>query len=309
MSRIIVIAGPTASGKTGLAVELALRLSGEVVSADSMQIYRGMNIGTAKPDMAERRGIPHHMLDVVEPGEDYSVSRYVEEATVCVDDILSRRKTPIICGGTGLYIDSLLRGGGFRESGIDSGLRAQLENEWSADPDRLTEELRRVDPETAARLHPNDRRRILRALEIYRQTGMTITAHNAYTQSLPSRYDALCLALDFADRATLYARIDRRVDRMLAQGLIDEVCSLRERGMLKGTAAQAIGYKELIEYFDNRCSLAETAALIRQKSRNYAKRQLTWFRRDREMHWIIRPNENEDFLLQKATDYLKEYGL
>lgn len=307
--RILVIAGPTASGKTGLAVELALRRGGEVVSADSMQIYRRMDIGTAKPTAAERRGVPHHMLDVCEPGADYSVSRYAEEAAACVDDILARGRLPIVCGGTGLYIDGLLRGGGFRESGVPSGLRARLEEEWTRDPAALRAELRACDPETAARLHENDRRRILRALEIYRQTGRTITQHNAYTQSLPPRYEAVCLALGFTDRALLYRRIDRRVDRMLEQGLLDEVRALRAEGLLRGTAAQAIGYKEFSDYLDGRATLAEAAGLVRQKSRHYAKRQLTWFRRDVRYAWLLRENENEGALLQKATDYLKDSGL
>lgn len=309
MKRILVIAGPTASGKTGLSIELALKYGGEVVSADSMQIYRGMDIGTAKPDAAERQGIPHHMLDVAEPYEAYSVSRYAEEAAACVDDILSRGKLPIVCGGTGLYIDGLLRGGGFRESGAVSGLRAELEEEWDRDPEKMMAELRSFDPESAARLHPNDRRRIVRAIEVFRQTGMTITAHNAYTQSIPPRYDATCLALDFEDRQTLYGRVDRRVDRMIELGLVEEVRRLSESGKLRGTSAQAIGYKELLAHLAGGVALDEAVSQIKQKSRNYAKRQLTWFRHDKRMHWIVRTDENDRSFLQKATDYLTENGL
>lgn len=309
MKRILVIAGPTASGKTGLAIELALKYCGEVVSADSMQIYRGMDIGTAKPDAAERHGIPHHMLDVAEPYEAYSVSRYAEEAAACVDDILSRGKLPIVCGGTGLYIDGLLRGGGFRESGAVTGLRAELEEQWDRDPEKMMAELRSFDPESAARLHPNDRRRIVRAIEVFRQTGMTITAHNAYTQSIPPRYDAMCLALDFEDRQTLYGRVDRRVDRMIELGLVDEVRRLSESGKLRGTSAQAIGYKELLAHLAGGVTLDEAVSQIKQKSRNYAKRQLTWFRHDKRMHWIVRTDENDRSFFQKATDYLTENGL
>ena len=306
--RVLVIAGPTASGKTALAVELALRLGGEVVSADSMQLYRGMDVGTAKPTAEERAGVPHHMLDVADPGEDYAVSRYGEEAAACVEDILVRGKLPIVCGGTGLYIDGLMRSGGFRESGVPTGLRARLQAEWAEDPDALRAELARVDPPSAARLHPNDQRRILRALEVYRQTGGTITEHNDYTRSLPPRYEGIFLALNCASRQTLYDRIDRRVDVMLAQGLLDEVRALRAAGALRGTAAQAIGYKEFSAYLDGEGTLEEAADLVRQRSRNYAKRQLSWFRRDGRYHWIVR-EESGPPPLQIATDYLKEHGL
>lgn len=305
---VVVIAGPTASGKSALAVQLALAFNGEIVSADSMQIYCGMDVGTAKPTAEERCGVPHHLLDIAEPGEEYSVSRYEQEGTACIRDILERGRLPIVCGGTGLYIDALFRAGGFRESGLPTGLRAELQAQWASDRAPLLEELRRVDPVSAAKLHPNDERRILRALEVYRQTGRTISEHNAYTQTLPPRFDGIFLALNFADRAVLYERIDRRVDQMLSQGLMQEVRALRDAGKLTGTAAQAIGYKELLSCLDGSESPDSAAEQLRRRTRNYAKRQLSWFRRDARYHWIVRASSNDD-PLQESTQYLKAHGL
>ena len=218
--KILVISGPTASGKTRLAVELALRHGGEVVSADSMQVYRRMDIGTAKPTPEEMRGIPHHMLDVADPEEDFSVARYVELAAPCVDDILARGKLPIVAGGTGLYLDSLLSGRTFAPFSPDGGLRARLEARFDAlGGGAMLGELAAADPEAAARLHPNDRKRIVRALEVFQQTGKTISQHNRETRALSPRYDALTLSLAFQRREDMWARIDRRVDEMMAAGL------------------------------------------------------------------------------------------
>lgn len=306
--KLIVVCGPTASGKTALSIGLAKAFSGEVVSADSMQIYRGMDIGTAKPTAAEMEGVPHHMLDVAEPGEDYSVSRYTREAAACVDDILRRGKQPIICGGTGLYIEGLLRGTEYQPCGVDLGLREALEEQWQqAGPAAMMARLAQVDPESAARLHINDKRRILRALEVYLATGETITAHNLRTQAAPPRYAAVQLGLCTEPRAILYGRIDRRVDQMLALGLEQEVRQLQQEGRLAGTAAQAIGYKEMLDYLAGRVPLEQAAELIRQKSRNYAKRQLTWFRRKEGIRWITynRP-EMAGAILQEATEYLRK---
>lgn len=306
--KLIVVCGPTASGKTALSIGLAKAFSGEVVSADSMQIYRGMDIGTAKPTAAEMEGVPHHMLDVAEPGESYSVSRYAREAAACVDDILRRGKQPIVCGGTGLYIDGLLRGTEFQPCGVDLGLREALEEQWQqAGPAAMMARLAQADPESAARLHINDKRRILRALEVYLATGETITAHNLRTQAVPPRYAAVQLGLCTEPRAILYGRIDRRVDQMLDQGLAQEVRRLQQEGRLVGTAAQAIGYKEMLDYLAGRVPLEQAAELIRQKSRNYAKRQLTWFRRKQEIRWITynRP-EMAGAILQEATEYLQK---
>ena len=287
--QVIVVCGPTATGKTALGIELALRYGGEIVSADSMQVYRRMDIGTAKASAEERARVPHHMLDVCEPWEDYSVSRYVQEAAQVCDRLLAEGKLPVIVGGTGLYIDSLLSGRDFaaRDAG-DEGLRAAL----SADYDRLggqamLETLRAFDPERAARLHPGDKRRIVRAIEIYRLTGKTITQHDAETRALPPRYEALTLALSFADRADLYARIDRRVEQMVRNGLFEEVEGLLAEGLSPAcTAMQAIGYKEAAQALRGELTREEAAALIQMNSRRYAKRQLTWFGRNPHARWI-----------------------
>ena len=306
--KIVVICGPTASGKTALSIALAKAFDGEVVSADSMQIYRRMDIGTAKPTKQEMDGVPHHMLDVAEPGEAYSVSRYVEEATACVEDILARGKLPIICGGTGLYIDGLIRGTDYQPAGTDNGIREQLEGEWEAQgAEEMMARLAAVDPDSAARLHLSDKRRILRALEVYLATGETITVHNARTKEIPPRYEAIMIGLNTEPRQILYDRIDRRVGVMLEQGLLQEVQSLLEDGLLEGTAAQAIGYKELLAYFRGEMTLETAADLIRQKSRNYAKRQLTWFRRDERVKWIVyNAPEAAQAVLQEATNYLTQ---
>lgn len=306
--KIVVICGPTASGKTALSIALAKAFDGEVVSADSMQIYRRMDIGTAKPTREEMDGVPHHMLDVAEPGEAYSVSRYVEEATACVENILARGKLPIICGGTGLYIDGLIRGTDYQPAGTDNGIREQLEGEWEAQgAEQMMARLAAVDPDSAARLHLSDKRRILRALEVYLATGETITVHNARTKAIPPRYEAIMIGLNTEPRQILYDRIDRRVGIMLEQGLLQEVQSLLEDGLLDGTAAQAIGYKELLAYFRGEMTLETAADLIRQKSRNYAKRQLTWFRRDERVNWIVyNAPEAAQAVLQEATNFLTQ---
>ena len=308
--KILVVCGPTASGKTAMAVELALRHGGEVVSADSMQIYRRLDIGTAKPTMEERRGVSHHMLDVAEPEENYSVARYVEEASACVDDILRRGKLPIVAGGTGLYIDSLLAGLQFAPftGGHRARLRARARAEGIAP---LYAELERIDPQRWARLHLNDEKRILRALEVYYETGETITAHDERTQSLPPRYSALTLALNYADRADLWQRIDRRVDEMMAAGLEEEVCALLNGGLSRSsTAMQAIGYKELAAAIEEGRGAQAGAGEIKLRSRQYAKRQLSWFRRNQSAKWMVW-NKTPDIetALQNSTAYMEEYGL
>ena len=248
MKKVVVVCGPTASGKTALAVALAKAHNGEEVSADSMQIYRRMDIGTAKPTREEMEGIPHHMIDVIDPEEGFSVARYVDMAARCVDDILARGKLPIIAGGTGLYIDSLLSGRTFSAFSPESPMRGELEGRIRTEGGAaLLEELAKVDPESAARLHPNDEKRIVRALEVYLTTGKTITAHNAETLAIPPRYDALTLNLSYEDRADMWSRIDRRVDVMMEQGLVEEVRALLGSGVPeKCTAMQAIGYKEMV---------------------------------------------------------------
>ncbi len=287
---IIVVCGPTASGKTALAVALAHALDGEVVSADSMQIYRGMDIGTAKPTPEEMEGVPHHMIDVADPRDNWSVARYVEQAVPAVDGILARGKRPILCGGTGLYIDALVAGRDFAPFPEDTDIRRELYARSAAgELPALFAELGRVDPAAAARLHPNDEKRILRALEVYLATGKTITAHNEERRKLPPRYSPLTIALTYRDRALLKARIDLRVDRMMERGLEAEVRSLLARGVGAGsTALQAIGYKELSRAILEGRPMDEAAEEVKLRSRQYAKRQLSWFRRDPLAHWLYR---------------------
>lgn len=294
MDNIICIAGPTASGKTALAVELAKEFNGEVISCDSMQLYRRMDIGTAKPTREEMQGIPHHMLDVADPDEDFSVSRYCEMATPILDDILARGKTAIIAGGTGLYMDSLIRGNSFAPY-PSTGARERLEKEADEKGmDVMLTKLRAIDPESADKLHLADRKRIIRALEVFEETGQTITAHNKRTQAIPPRYKPLWLGLDFEPRQALYDRIDLRVGLMLEQGLIQEIQGLLSSGIpAKCTAMQAIGYKEFISALAGQCTVEEAADEVRKSSRHYAKRQLTWLRRNKNIHWITR--ESADY--------------
>ena len=306
MNNIICIAGPTASGKTALAVELAKMTNGEVVSCDSMQIYRRMDIGTAKPTKEEMQGIPHHMIDVCEPDEDFSVSRYCEMATPIIDDILARGKTAIIAGGTGLYMDSLIKGNTFApfpSTGMREKLEAQADSEGM---DAMISLLQSIDPEAAQRIH--DRKRIIRALEVYYETGETITEHNRRTQAIPPRYSPLWLGLDFADRQELYSRIDLRVDIMLEQGLVEEIQSLLASGIpAKCTAMQAIGYKEFVAALEGIGTIEEAAEEVKKSSRHYAKRQLTWFRRNKEMHWLTRQTgQSTDKIIEDARRILSE---
>ena len=287
--RVIVITGPTATGKTALGVALAKELDGEVVSADSMQIYKYMDIGTAKVTKEETMGIPHHMIDIVEPSESFSVARYVEEADKCVSDILSRGKLPIIVGGTGLYIDSLISGRNFGAGGQDTSIRQELEEEYNAlGGEEMLRRLREFDPQRADKLHAADRKRILRAFEVYRLTGKTITEHDEETKKIPPKYDAMKVILSYKERENLYARIDQRVDEMVKAGLWDEVENLLKNGVPKDcTAMQAIGYKEVVRAMDGELSNDEAIDLIKRESRRYAKRQLTWLSRSKEALRIL----------------------
>ena len=287
MNNLICICGPTASGKTDLAVALAKRLDAEVVSCDSMQIYRGMDIGTAKPDAAEMDGVPHWLLDAAEPGEDFSVGRYVKLADAAIADIHSRGKTAIVCGGTGLYMDSLIKG----ETFAAPSRPAQREYvEHIAEEKGVAyvyDMLKEADPETAEKLHLSDRKRIIRAMEVFLITGMPLSWHNEQSKKRPPKYEPAWIGLNFRDRNKLYARVDRRVDEMLEKGLEAEVRRLLEQGIdPKTTAMQAIGYKEMAAAIRGECSVKQAAERIKQASRNYAKRQLTWFRRNEAIRWL-----------------------
>lgn len=304
---MICIVGPTASGKTALSVRLAQALGGEIVSFDSMQVYRRMDIGTAKPTPEERGGVPHHMLDVADPAENYSVSRYVQEADACVQDILSRGKSVILVGGTGLYIDSLIAGRQFAPL-PQTGRREALERraaEEGAQP--LLDELRAVDPERAARLSVSDVKRIVRALEIWQETGRTMTDFDRESRAIPPRYRPLWLGLHFPERAQLYARIDLRVELMYAQGLAQEVRALLDSGVPdRATSLQAIGYKQVVQALE--AGLPPEAALgtIQQATRRYAKRQMTWFRANPAVQWLDASAGADEIFraaLQKAADF------
>ncbi len=309
MDNIICIAGPTASGKTALAVSLAKELDGEVVSCDSMQVYRGMDIGTAKPTVEEMQGIPHYMLSVAEPWEDFSVSRYCQMADPIVQDILSRGKTAVIAGGTGLYMDALIKGNSFAPC-PSTGMREKLEQQADAQGmEAMLTLLTKIDPVSASRLHLSDRKRILRALEVYYETGQTITEHNEKTKQIPPKYQPVWFALNDENRADLYRRIDSRVDKMLEDGLLEEIQRLLRSGVPeKATAMQAIGYKEFVDALAGRCSLNDATASVQQASRHYAKRQLTWFRRNEHIHWLTRkPGERNEEILIKARQLLADF--
>jgi tRNA dimethylallyltransferase len=308
MKKIIAIVGPTASGKTALGVALAKKLGGEVVSADSMQVYRRMDIGTAKPTAEEMQGIAHHMIDVCEPEENYSVARYVHDGEIAVEDILRRGRVPILVGGTGLYVDSLISGRSF--AAFSGKARSALQKRCREEGiEKLLSELREIDPESAEKLHLADEKRILRALEVWYETGKTITEHNEETKRLPPRYEALTIGLNFTDRRDMWRRIDRRVDAMLERGLLEEIQGLLDSGVsMQCTAMQAIGYKEFVGALTQGGSVQEAAEEVKLRSRQYAKRQLTWFRRRRETAWFLWDSE-PDFAAARrfATAKLEEY--
>jgi tRNA dimethylallyltransferase len=293
--KLIVIAGPTASGKTGLAIEAAKVFDGEIIGADSMQIYKYMDIGTAKPTKEERAAVKHHMIDFLEPDEEYSVADYTEEAHKVIAEITSRGKLPIMCGGTGLYINSVVNDVTFGETDADYKLREELnELALKEGSQKLLDILGEFDPESAARLHPNNLRRIIRAIEFYKVTGVTISAHQKMTKERESRYDPVMISIAW-DRQELYDRINKRVDIMIEEGLFDEVRSIMERGYTKAlNSMKGIGYKEVIDCINGNMTYEETIELIKQSSRRYAKRQLTWFRRDERIHWVSAKNAAEE---------------
>lgn len=286
--RVIAVVGPTASGKTALAIELAKIYGGEIISCDSMQIYRGMDIGTAKPTEEEKCGIPHHMIDIIEPSEPFSAADYGARARAICDDVISRGKLPIFCGGTGLYLDAVLTDNDYADVETDMELRARLMSDAERDgAHAMWERLNEVDPEAAAATHENNVKRVVRALELYLSSGITKTEWDKRSRLRPKPYDAIVIALE-RSREEMYARIDRRVDIMMEMGLENEVRELLSSGCLPrgSTAAQAIGYKEFINYFDGVCSLDDAVAEIKQATRRYSKRQLTWFKRSNEVNWI-----------------------
>ena len=304
---IVVIAGPTASGKTAVGIEIAKRLNGEIISADSMQIYKYMNIGSAKPARSEMQDIPHHMIDVVYPDEEFSVALFRKMAGKLVDEIISRKHIPIIVGGTGLYISSLIYPYDFTNSAEDTEYREELTaiavekgNEF------VHNMLINIDPESFNRIHPNNLRRVIRALEVYKNTGKTISDYQQESRSREMEFNTAFIGLTM-DRGLLYNRINLRVDKMFEAGLIEEVKKLKEMGYSKNmTSMQGIGYKEIFDYFDNKCTIEETKDIIKQSSRRYAKRQLTWFRRDEKIYWVeVDRFESFDEIIHNITNYIE----
>ena len=290
---LLVICGPTASGKTRLAVELAKRLNGEVVSADSMQIYKGMSIATAKPTIDEMQGVPHHLIDFLEPDKAFSVADYVKLAKEIVFDIHSRGKLPIICGGTGLYISSLIDNISFDDTSSNNEIRLRLEKEAEKYGNHhLWQKLNEIDPETASKVHENNLPRVIRGLEVFELTGVKLSEHKVNSRKNASPFNCCIIGIGFTDRQVLYDRINKRVDVMIETGLVEEAKSVYENLNLS-TAHQAIGYKELIPYFENSCELVECVDRIKQETRRYAKRQLTWFRRIDGIEWVYADKYDE----------------
>lgn len=296
-----VIVGPTAVGKTEITLAFAKQCPAEIVSADSMQVYRGMDIGTAKPPAADRRQVPHHMVDIVDPDQSFNVSDYVCRASACISDIERRQHIPIVSGGTGLYIDALMDGFLFPDQGADASIRSELANQWQLDPAAVFQWLQRIDPVTAAKLHPHDQRRIIRALEVYRRTGRPLSELQAEGRKKGPRYHGLWFGLT-RERSDLYHRVEERIDHMLAEGLIEEVEELIRRYPHQPTALQALGYKEIVWYLRGRITLSEAVHLLKRDTRRYAKRQLSWFRRRKEIYWFNLTETCEEHVFHRILD-------
>ena len=303
MKKIICVAGPTGSGKTSFAVALAKEYNGEIISADSMQIYKDMNIGTAKPDIDEMEGIPHHIMSIISPFEEFSVKDFVDLAKIKIDEILSKGKIPIVVGGTGLYINSLIDNVDFKESKGDEDLRKELlEISKEKGTEFLHNMLKEIDYDSYLRIHKNNVKRVIRAIEIYKTTGITMTEQIKMSKKIPSPYNTVYVGLN-TDREIIYSRINKRVDNMIEKGLIEEVKKLYKSGLsLKYKSAQAIGYKEIIMYLEGNITKDEAIELIKKESRNYAKRQLTWFRKDERLKWIDISKYNT---IKLQLDYFK----
>lgn len=284
--KTITVCGPTASGKTSLGVELAKKLNGEIVSADSIQIYKGVNIASAKPDLEEMQGIKHHLIDFVSPDEDYSVAQFVKDASKCIEEINSKGKTPIIVGGTGLYIDTLINNIQLLENSFDEKVREELSIRLESEGvDRLYCELEKIDPDAASKIHKNNYVKVLRALEIYYSSGKTLSQQNELSHLQESLYDNIYICLNVKNREYLYDRINKRVDIMIQQGLVEEAKNFYSK-KIGNTSSQAIGYKELKPYLDDLLSLDECVENLKKATRNYAKRQMTWFRRNSKINYF-----------------------
>jgi len=291
--RVVAVGGPTASGKTALSVALARAFDGEIINADSMQIYKNLDVGTAKPSAEERQGIPHYLLDFLSPETPYSVADFTAAADPLIRDITARGRLPLVVGGTGLYITSLLSGMAFAPEKTDPAIRARLQARADTEGGAaLYAELQRVDPDYAAQVHPNNLPRVIRALELFEATGRRMSDQRREARPAEAPYHALCLCLTCRDRAVLYSRIDRRVDEMVENGVLDEARQVYDHRDAYRTAAQAIGYKEFFPYFEGTANLTECTERLKQATRNYAKRQLTWFRRQNDAVWLYLDEED-----------------
>lgn len=307
MHKAVVVVGPTASGKTALAVHIAEKFNGEVISADSMQIYKGMNISTAKPTSEEMRGIPHHLIDFFDITDKYSVSDYCKDARKAFDSIVSKGKLPVIVGGTGLYIDSFISNTRFIETGASDEIRATLKNELEArGADALYDELKSIDPFAAAQIHPNNTKRVLRAIEVYRATGTTITKQVEESHNIASDIYPLYIGIGFKDRDYLYNRINKRVDIMLEEGLLEEAREFFDSAP-SVTAFKAIGCKELQPFFQGEKTLPECIDVLKQSTRRYAKRQITWFKRNPHINWLYADEIGYDALHNVSFDLIKKF--
>lgn len=291
--RVVAVGGPTASGKTALSVALARAFDGEIINADSMQIYKNLDVGTAKPSAEERQGIPHYLLDFLSPETPYSVADFTAAADPLIRDITARGRLPLVVGGTGLYITSLLNGMAFAPEKTDPAIRARLQARADTEGGAaLYAELQRIDPDYAAQVHPNNLPRVIRALELFEATGRRMSDQRREARPAEAPYHALCLCLTCRDRAVLYSRIDRRVDEMVENGVLDEARQVYDHRDAYRTAAQAIGYKEFFPYFEGTANLTECTERLKQATRNYAKRQLTWFRRQNDEVWLYLDEED-----------------
>lgn len=305
--KAIVVVGPTASGKTSLGIYIAKKYNGEVISADSMQIYKEMSVSTAKPTIDEMDGVKHHLIDFVDITDTYSVSDYCRDAKAVFDDIISRGKLPVIVGGTGLYIDSFITNTRFFDDAQSDEIRKRLQKQANDEGlDVLYNRLKEIDPDAAAKIHPNNSVRVIRALEVYEATGKTITQQTEQSHSVASDIDALYIGINYSDREKLYDRINRRVDIMMENGLLDEAKSLFS-GEYSATAVNSIGCKEMKPFLDGEKSLSECVEKLKMSTRHYAKRQLTWFRRNESVKWVYPDKQNEDELYSQIIEYINDF--
>ena len=307
---LLVITGPTAVGKTELSLKIAEKYRGEIISADSMQIYRYMDIGTAKVEPQERRNIKHHLIDIINPDEEFSVAEYQKRVDKLILEIRERKALPILVGGTGLYIKAVVDGFLFPEMKTDDGLRHRLEDEAASNGNEyLHDRLKEIDPELAEKLHPNDLRRIIRAIEVYEKTGYTYTYFMRKQEERPSRYNTLIVGL-LRDREELYSRINKRVDLMIKKGLVEELNYLFSLGYsLSMTAFQGLGYKEIIGYLDKKYSLDEAVRILKRNTRHYAKRQITWFKREKDINWFNLSRVNQDIIYEEIIELINKWHI